>query len=162
MTRAFLTAGAISAALMAPAAIAHRGHDSLTMVTVADTGEVSVSHRFERHDLEPALSKIAPQAQPSFDDPEAVAALEAYLQRRFSLATERGQVALKITRRTLGASEIRIELGGRITPKVKTLTIRSGLLSDIYPSQVNQVNVRRGAVTRTLRFEGSATKSVTF
>jgi hypothetical protein len=68
-------AGAAAVVAIAPAA-AHRGHDSLSVVTIGD-GQVTLSHRFEAHDVEPALAKIAPQAQVSLDDPAAIAALEA-------------------------------------------------------------------------------------
>ncbi len=51
---------ALGLTVVAPAQ-AHRGHDSLAVVTLAD-GSVTVSHRFEAHDIEPALAKIAPGA----------------------------------------------------------------------------------------------------
>ena len=139
----------MAAAALSPAA-AHRGHDALTVVTVAANGSLTVSHRFEASDIEPALARIAPDAQPSLDDPEAVEALVAYLQRRFNLSTERGPIALVPGKTDLGASEVRVSFTGNASRPFRRLTLRSDLLGDVYPNQVNQVNIRAGATTRTL------------
>jgi len=139
----------MAAAALSPAA-AHRGHDALTVVTVAANGSLTVSHRFEASDIEPALARIAPNAQPSLDDPEAVEALVAYLQRRFTVSSERGAIALVPGKTDLGASEVRVSFTGNASRPFRRLTLRSDLLGDVYPNQVNQVNIRAGATTRTL------------
>ena len=139
----------MAAAALSPAA-AHRGHDALTVVTVAANGSLTVSHRFEASDIEPALARIAPNAQPSLDDPEAVEALVAYLQRRFTASSERGPIALVPGKTDLGASEVRVSFTGNASRPFRRLTLRSDLLGDVYPNQVNQVNIRAGATTRTL------------
>lgn len=65
-----LIAGALAlaaAATFTPQAGAHRGHDAMSVVTLADNGAVTVSHRFEAHDLEPALAEIArPMRRPAW------------------------------------------------------------------------------------------------
>jgi len=139
----------MAAAALSPAA-AHRGHDALTVVTVAANGSLTVSHRFEASDIEPALARIAPNAQPSLDDPEAVEALVTYLQRRFTVSSERGPIALVPGKTDLGASEVRVSFTGNASRPFRRLTLRSDLLGDVYPNQVNQVNIRAGATTRTL------------
>lgn len=139
---------------------AHRGHDALSVVTVDARGGVTVSHRFEAHDLEPALAEIAPDAQASLDDPQAVAALVAYLGRHFALASERGPVALVPGKIDIGASQVRIAFTGHATGPPTRLIVTSRLLTDIYPRQVNQVNVRSGNVVRTLVFTGDDTQTV--
>ena len=79
MKRALLVAALVGA--LASPALAHRGHAGLTVVEIDPaSGAVSVVHRFAAHDVEPALVSIAPEAQPSLDDPRAVADLE----KRFS------------------------------------------------------------------------------
>ena len=139
----------MAAAALSPAA-AHRGHDALTVVTVAANGSLTVSHRFEASDIEPALARIAPNAQLSLDDPEAVEALVTYLQRRFTVSSERGPIALVPGKTDLGASEVRVSFTGNASRPFRRLTLRSDLLGDVYPNQVNQVNIRAGATTRTL------------
>ncbi len=123
--------------------------DSLVVVTLAD-GKVTVSHRFEAHDIEPALSSIGPDAQASLDDPDAVRALVAYLGRRFVLADAKGAVALTPGKVDIDAQEVRVAFTGKVQPGTKVLTVRSSVLRDVYPRQTNQVEVRRGRTVRTL------------
>ena len=157
--RRLLLFAALAGAAISPAG-AHRGHDALTVVTVAANGALTVSHRFEASDIEPALGEIAPDAQPSLDDPEAVAALVAYLQRRFTLSSERGPIVLSPDKTELGASEVRISFTGNAGRAVRRLTLRSDLLGDIYPGQVNQLNIRAGATTRTLTLAAGESETI--
>jgi hypothetical protein len=152
-------AGAAAVVAIAPAA-AHRGHDSLSLVTI-DHGVVTVSHRFEAHDVEPALAKIAPQAQVSLDDPAAIAALEAYVARRFVLTIDGKPVALTHVKTDLSHAEVRIDYTGRAPRGAKTVAVRSGVLTDVYRAQVNQVNVRTGNTVKSMTLRGSGTGSVT-
>ena len=146
--------------LAAMPASAHRGHDALSVVTLDGKGGVVVSHRFEAHDVEPALAKIAPDAQPSLDDPEAVAALVAYVGRRFTLASEHGSIALAPGEIDISGAEVRIAFAGRARGRIRRLSIASRVLTDIYPGQVNQVNVRVGKVVRTLTFRNGSTQAI--
>lgn len=139
---------------IAPAA-AHRGHDAMSIVTLAASGKLTVSHRFEAHDLEPALAQIAPDAQTSLDDPEAIAALKAYLLRRFSVSSHGKAVALTVTAVDIDAAQVRVECSATIKGRPKALDIQSTILRDVYPTQVNQVIFRHGRTVRTLRFAGS-------
>jgi hypothetical protein len=160
LLRRFLIAAAVASAALSPVA-AHRGHDALTVVTVAANGALTVSHRFETSDIEPALAQIAPGAQPSLDDPEAVAALVAYLQRHFTVSSERGPIALVPGKTDLGASEVRISFTGTAGHAFRRLTLRGDMLGDIYPNQVNQVNVRAGATTRTVALSAGDSQTIT-
>lgn len=139
-------------------AAAHRGHGALSVVEFdAKTGAVSVSHRVPAHDAEPALAAIAPDAQTSLDDPEAVDALKRYMASRFAVSVAGRPVALTLKDMTLGADEVRFEYDGKVAPSdiSGTVTVRAPLFADVYGDQVNQVNVRRLGVTRTLIFSGS-------
>ncbi len=139
-------------------AAAHRGHGALSVVELdAKTGAVSVSHRVPAHDAEPALAAIAPDAQTSLDDPEAVDALKRYVAGRFSVSVGGKPVALTLKDMTLGADEVRFEYSGQVSPTdvSAVVAVRAPLFADIYGDQVNQVNVRRLGVTRTLIFNAS-------
>ncbi|MFD1788955.1 DUF6702 family protein [Sphingomonas floccifaciens] len=140
----------LALALVTAPAGAHRGHDALTVVTLGAGNTVTVSHRFEAHDIEPALSSIAPDAQASLDDPDAVRALVAYLGRRFVLSDAKGAVVLTPGKVDIDAQEVRVAFSGRVRPGTKILTVRSSVLRDVYPRQTNQVEVRRGKVVRTI------------
>lgn len=149
-----LTAGALLSPV--PAA-AHRGHSALSVVEFdARTGAVTVSHRFQTHDTEPALAEIAPDAQSSLDDPDAVKALTAYVGAHFTVTVKGAAVGLVLKDMTLGADEVRMVYTGQIPASdvLGEIEIKAVMFTDIYPDQVNQVNIRRGGPTRTLVFEG--------
>lgn len=148
------------AVVAATPAQAHRGHDSLAVVTIAD-GTVTVSHRFEAHDIEPALAKIAPQAQASLDDPAAMATLRDYVQRRFVLTVDGKTVPLTYATTDLSHAEVRIDYTARVPRKPKSVAVRSTVLTDVYRGQVNQVNVRTGNVVKSLTLRGAGSGSVT-
>lgn len=152
----------LALALVAAPAAAHRGHDFLTIVTMADDGTVTVSHRFEAADIEPALATIAPDAQPSLDDPAAVSGLQAYLARRFSVSAGKGPIALTPGKVDMDAQEVRVSFTGRVPAKTPALTIRSTVLDDVYPHQANQVNVRKGRIVRTLAITDGEPQTVRF
>lgn len=140
---------------------AHRGHDALSVVTIGTNGDVTVSHRFEAHDIEPALAEIAPNAQASLDDPEAVAALLAYAGQRFALATDRGPIVLTAGKPEIGASEVRLLFTGKAPARLRKLTVQSSLLTDVYRGQVNQVNIKTTGGVRTLTFRGAGSQTMT-
>lgn len=156
-----LAAGALLSPL--PAA-AHRGHAALSVVEIdARTGAVTVSHRLQTHDAEPALAVIAPDAQSSLDDPDAVKAITAYVGSRFTLAVEGVAVDLALKEVTLGADEVRLVYAGRIAPKDAggLIAVQAVMFGDVYGDQANQVNVRRFGVTRTLVFQSEDTEPQT-
>lgn len=138
--------------LFASPASAHRGHDALSVVTVAADGGVTVSHRFEAQDIEPALAEIAPDAQPSLDDPEAQQALIAYVAANFWIATKDGAIRLAVSHADFTSDIVRIEFSGKVRKPVRRLRIMSRLLDGVYRHQVNQVNVRYGKTVHTLTF----------
>lgn len=157
------TAALIAAAglVLAPLpAAAHRGHGALSVVEInAKTGAVTVSHRVPTHDAEPALAVIAPDAQASLDAPEAVEALKTYMLKQFCVAVDGKIVELTLKDMTLGADEVRFEYAGKVAPAevATTIGIKAAMFADIYSDEVNQVNVRRFGVTRTLIFTGAET-----
>lgn len=159
MNRRAVVLLAVAGLALAPLpAAAHRGHGALSVVEIdGKTGAVTVSHRIPAHDAEPALAVIAPDAQASLDDPEAIEALKAYMATRFAVAVSGAPVALTLKNMTLGADEVRLEYVGKISPAniSAEIVVRAAMFADIYGNQVNQVNIRRLGVTRSLIFSGS-------
>lgn len=164
MKRLLLTA--LLALGLATPALAHRGHDGLTVVEVeAVSGAVSVVHRFSAHDVEPALVSIAPEAQPSLDDPAAVAALEAHLAGRFRIEVDGRTVSLTRTATDLAGDNIRIGFSGQAAPApvVHQVTVDLDFFPGVHDDQEQQVNIRTGGVTRTLVFRpGDGARTVHF
>ncbi len=133
------------------------------------TGAVSVVHRFAAHDVEPALVSIAPDAQPSLDDPKAVAALEDHLAARFRIDVDGAPVALRRTETALAGDNIRIQFDGdrvagdQAAPAPRSIRIDLDFFPGVHDDQEQQVNVRVDGVTRTVVFRpGSAAQTVDF
>jgi hypothetical protein len=160
MRRILALATALAGAAVAPQANAHRGHDAMSVVTLEPDGKVTVSHRFEAHDLEPALAEIAPNAQTSLDDPDAIAELKTYLLAHFHLRADGQEVPLSVASVDIGVREVRMNYAGSIKGRPKAVAVQTTILRDIYPRQVNQVEVKRGTFARTLRFGGDEVQTV--
>lgn len=165
MKRVWLAVAA-AALLGATPTLAHRGHGGLTVVVInAETGAVSVTHRFAAHDVEPALVTVAPDAQPTLDDPLAVAALEDHLARRFRLEVDGTRVELDHAATDLAGDNIRIDYAGAGPSGVAVRAVRVDLdfFPGVHDDQEQQVNIRVSGVTRTVVFRpGSEAQTVTF
>jgi len=159
-----LLAAALMVGLASPA-LAHRGHAGLTVIEIDPaSGAVSVTHRFAAHDVEPALVSIAPEAQPSLDDPRAVADLEAHLGQRFRLDIDGVAVPVAHAGTDLAGDNIRVEFAGETTDRsIAAVTIDLDFFPGVHDDQEQQVNVRINGVTRTVVFRpGSTAQTVTF
>lgn len=161
MRRVLAIAVAAAGLVLAPQAGAHRGHDAMSVVTLEPDGQVTVSHRFEAHDLEPALAEIAPDAQTSLDDPDAIAELKTYLLAHFKLRADGAEVPLTVSAVDIGVRDVRVDYAGSVKGRPKAVAIQTTILRDIYPRQINQVVVKRGSYVQTLRFSGDEVKIVT-
>ena len=163
LKRTLLTAALIAA--LATPAIAHRGHAGLTVIEIDPvSGAVSVTHRFAAHDVEPALPSIAPEAQPSLDDPRAVADLEAHLGARFRLSIDGADVPVTHAGTALAADNIRVDFAGETADRdIEAVTVDLDFFPGVHDDQEQQVNVRLNGVTRTVVFRpGSDAQTVTF
>jgi hypothetical protein len=141
---------------------AHRGRSSLTVVEVnAATGALVATHHFAAHDVEPALTLLAPDAQPSLDDPDAMTAFLDHVRNGFRV---NGQV-LTFKAQRLKGDDVELEFTGKTAAPVRRLDIFADILPQIQPDEPSesQVNVRVGSATRTLIFIGEPTvQSVSF
>lgn len=159
---------AVAAALVmtvAGPATAHRGHAGLTVVEIDPAkGGVTVVHRFYAHDVEPALASLAPDAQPSLDDPKAVAALEAHLAERFRLDVDGQRVVLHQTGDDLSGDNVRVDLAGQVSPAaVRNVRVDVDFFPGVYEDMEMQVNVRVAGVTHTAVFHsGSEARTLQF
>ncbi|HYC73820.1 DUF6702 family protein [Brevundimonas sp.] len=162
-----LTATLIVAALVGTAApvAAHKGHGGLTVVQI-DTanGQIHVAHRLAAHDVEPALPSIAPDAQPSLDDADAVRALEQHLGSHFEVSLDGEPVTLSRTDTHLAGDSIRVEFSGFTTDRqIGAVGVDLNFFPGVHEDQEILVNVRIDGVTRSARFRnGSSTQTLTF
>ncbi|OHB27920.1 MAG: hypothetical protein A2790_14875 [Phenylobacterium sp. RIFCSPHIGHO2_01_FULL_69_31] len=163
--RRLLAVGVAALLALPGAAAAHRGHASLSVVEIdAATGAVTITHRMAAHDVEPALAVIAPDAQQSLDDADALKALEVYAGRVFRLWDAEGRaVRLQHRRTNLAGDSVELVYAAQLPAPVQAVTVDSGLLEEAHADQENQVNVRRSKVTRTVLFRvGDAPQQVVF
>lgn len=149
-----LLAGLATALALAGPAAAHRGHEALSVVEIdAATGAVTVTHKAAAHDVEPALSVIAPDAQQSLDDPAAVKALEAYGAKAFRLWDAEGRAVTLTHRQTvLEGDNVTLVYDAQLARPAASVSVDSNLFEDAHADQENQVNVRRARVTKSARF----------
>lgn len=156
----------VAALALAGPAAAHRGHSALTVVEIdAATGAVTVTHRAAAHDVEPALQVLAPNAQQSLDDPDAVKALEAHGARAFTLRDAEGRaVELTHSKTELAGDNVTLVYAGRMAPAAtRAVTVDCDLLEAAHADQENLVNVRRAGVTKSAEFHlGQGPQKITF
>lgn len=136
-------------ALLAMPAAAHRGHASLAVIEIdAKSGVVDVTHRFSAHDVEPALVAIAPDADPSLDDPDAMKALVAYVLARFRI----DGLVLVPAGQKLAGDDLVLHFVGRLKGRPRQLRLAGALFGETWDDHDTMVNIRRAGVTRTLHF----------
>ena len=56
--------------------------------------------------------------------------------------------------------DVRVDYAGASRAMPKSVAVQTTILRDIYPRQVNQVVVKRGAFVQTLRFSGDEVQTV--
>jgi hypothetical protein len=98
--------------------------------------------------------------QPSLDDPDAVAAIIAYLGNRFALGIDNRPVTLVAAGSDLGGAVVQFDFIGKTRGAPGQLTVTSQILTDVHPAQVNQVNVRTGQTVRTLTFRQGGSQTI--
>ncbi|ADU15088.1 DUF6702 family protein [Asticcacaulis excentricus] len=155
--RGFLLGGA--ALILASPAWAHRGHHTLSVVEIAADGTVTVIHTLSAHDSEPELVELAPDAQPSVDDPDALKALEGHLRDAFTINGQR----LDFFAYEAWGDDLQFTFKGKLDRLPKTVTVAYGLFPNSRKTGVGLVNVRINGVTRSLTFaKGDAPETVGF
>jgi hypothetical protein len=142
--------------LMAPQAWAHQQKESITRVLFNPrTGNIEVMHRFLLHDVEHAVKELRggdADILGSKDDREF---FSAYVNQRFAITDQDGLV--------LPLSPVGHEIEGRflwvyaetaIPEDITSLTLRHDALRDIWPEQLNLVNVELNGDVKSAAFMG--------
>lgn len=152
----FLTLIVAAGALSAPAP-AHQQKAAITKVLFnARTGNIEVMHRFYLHDAEHAVREIFSKEADIIGSSDTQRAFADYVMNRFELIAGEGD--------SLPLSYVGLELERRFiwvyqeTPArddLAALTIRHNALRDLWPQQINTVNIEGLEEIRTATFEGS-------
>jgi hypothetical protein len=133
---------------------AHQQKEAITRVLFNPrSGNIEVMHRFLLHDAEHAVKRLRGGDADILGSADDRAYFARYVHAHFSLADEGGE--------TLPLSPVGNEIEGRflwvyaetpITPATGSLTVEHTALLDLWPDQVNLVNVERNGVVRSATF----------
>lgn len=135
---------------------AHRMPEGLTTVTPnPNTRRVDIVHRLHVHDAELALAEVLQDAHLDLSSLEMQARFALYVEQKFELQDKASKVSLEL--QLIGA-----ELEGDYVlvyqqssdPLPLWLAVRDDVLRDVFPDQINKVNISGGASVRTLMFGG--------
>ncbi len=146
-----------AALLLAPLAQADRQPLGLTTIKRSPTsGAVEIIHRLHNLDAELGLNVVLGERVVSLDTLEGRARFALYVESRFTVATtDGGAVGAPLALELIGA-----ELDGQYILVYQEFTgdfpgsvaIRNDVLRDVFPEQVNQVNIAVDGDVRTLTF----------
>lgn len=135
-------------------AVAHRAPGSLTTVEWNDrSGRTEIVHRLHSHDAELGVGTIEGDAALSTLTLDGRAQIALYVEERFAIEHDGKQLALDLLGAELVADYLLIyqEHNKRLLGEIR---VRDDILRDVFPAQINQVNIEDGATVRSLAFSG--------
>ena len=144
--------------LAATAASAHRMPGSLSTIKAnPNTGGVEVIHRLHNHDAEIGIITILNDRSFSLEQLLGRAQLALYVEERFLLAAvDNGSIGAPLELELIGAELdgefvlVYQELNGELPNEI---AVRDDILRDVFPDQVNHVNIAIGGEVRSLTFQ---------
>jgi hypothetical protein len=150
-----IRAGALVLLLLTAAQTsAHQQKEAITRVLFNPrTGNIEIMHRFLLHDAEHAVKKLRNGDADVLGSPTDRAYFSKYVHSHFAIADQDG--------RGLPLDPVGFEIEGRflwvyaetqIPENVESLTVSHSALLDLWPEQVNLVNVERDGVVRSATF----------
>jgi hypothetical protein len=145
---------AVVALSWALTSFAHRAPGSLTTIEWNQaSGKTEIIHRLHSHDAELGVGSVLALTDLSVLDLEGRAYIALYVEERFRIASEDGDLGLALVGAELAGDHVLVfqELSGRLSGKIHVL---DGILRDIYPTQINQVNIEDGESVHSLAFTG--------
>ena len=120
--------------------------DAIRIVT---TGNIEVIHRLHNHDAEQGVIAVHGDRSLTLDKLEGRARLALYVEERFIVAsvTDDGigaPLALELVGAELDGDYILVyqEYNGELPTRI---AVQNGILRDVFPEQVNHVNISTGA-----------------
>jgi len=133
-------------------ALAHRAPGSLSTVEYNPrTGKTEVIHRLHTHDAELGVGAALDMPGLSVQTLEGRAWIALYVEERFLIESETGPIPLSLVGAELAADYVLVyqELPG---PLPDVIRVRDDILRDVFPEQINQVNIERNGRVRSLVF----------
>lgn len=134
---------------------AHQQKSAITRLLFNErTGNIEVMHRFLLHDAEHAVREIFGGDADILASKAVRERFAAYVGRRFELRADERPLKLAAVGSEIDGRFLWIYQETPIPDALTSLSIRHDALRDIWPEQVNLVNVERGRDVRSVNFEG--------
>lgn len=145
--------------LTAPAG-AHQDREAITKVLFNPrTGNIEVMHRFLLHDVEHAVKELRGGMADILGSEPDREFFSAYVHQRFGITDQAGrQLPLKPVGHEIEGRFLWVYAETPIPQEITALTLRHEALRDIWPGQVNLVNVERNGVVKSLIFMSGSTE----
>lgn len=143
--------------LISGAALAHQQKSTLIEVLFNErSGKIEIAHRYILHDAEYAVRVELGINGDLYTKAQTRADFAAYVADNFSLATPSGEtLPLTMLGTEIDDGFLWVYQETTSPDAIKGLVVRSTALRDIWPTQVNRVNVKQGAVIKTVVFSDS-------
>lgn len=135
-------------------ALAHQQKTAITTVLFNPrTENIEIMHRFNLHDAEHAVKALFKKTADILDDGETQSEFAGYVAERFKLLNAKGQV--------LPLNLVGYEVEGKFfwvyqetvqPPELEGLKISHDALRDLWPSQINTINIEGNGKLKTLTF----------
>ncbi|MDF2176684.1 hypothetical protein P2G88_00285 [Aliiglaciecola sp. CAU 1673] len=138
-------------------AFAHQQKAAITKVLFnSRTGHIEVMHRFYMHDAEHAVGEIFGGKADIMKSAETQQQFADYVTERFELLQQDKGLPLSLVGFELEGKFFWVYQETPIPVELTNLSVRHNALRDIWPSQVNLVNIEGREELKSLTFHGSA------
>lgn len=139
-------------------AYADRQPGSLSTIKIgASSGNIEIIHRLHSHDAELGIMTAMNDLSLSIDDLEGQAQLALYVETRFAVAAIDGdEIGAPLALDLIGAEVdgdyvlVYQEFSGSLPPNI---AVRNDILRDVFPEQVNHVNIAINQRVYSLTFK---------
>ena len=150
-----LTTFLLAPLFLVPPLLAHQQKESITRVLFNPrTGNIEVMHRFLLHDTEHACRKLFGADADILGSAEDRDRFESYVHSRFSLTDQDGTaIALVPVGHEVEGRYLWVYAEAPIPTGLTALTLSHDALRDVWPEQVNLVNVERDKTVRSATFD---------
>ncbi len=143
----------------AASASAHRSKSALTTIERNPvSGRIEIVHSLHWHDAELGLAESTGIARLSLTTVESQARLALYVEERFGLADAKTSQVLPLELVGAEVSGDYVMVYQELAADLPAaLAVRHDVLRDVFPEQVNQVNLLQASKVRSLVFTGQDT-----
>ncbi len=156
MKPALVYCGGVILALLSSVAGAHEKREAITNVLFNErTGNIEVMHRFSVHDAEHAVDQLFGTDADLLGSDVTRQTFADYVRKRFDLQGLSGQsLPLTVVGHELDGRYLWIYSECPIPTVLDGLTVRHDALRELWPDQVNLVNIEREKRTQSLILGG--------